>query len=47
MALVRRYRQTRLELLRDLSMQAATLEAAAGLGGLAVASIGARLAGVR
>jgi ATP-binding cassette, subfamily B, bacterial len=44
MDLVRGYRETRLGLLRDLSAQAARLETATGLGGLAVAVIGARLA---
>jgi ATP-binding cassette subfamily C protein CydCD len=44
MDLVRGYRQTRLELLRDLSAQAAKLETVTGLGGLAVAVIGTLLA---
>jgi ATP-binding cassette subfamily C protein CydCD len=44
MDLVRGYQQIRLELLRDLSSQTARLEIATGLGGLAVAVVGARLA---
>ena len=44
MDLVRGYRETRLGLLRDLSAQAARLETVTGLGGLAVAVVGARLA---
>src|SRR5262249_37811031 len=44
MELVRGYRETRLGLLRDLSAQAARLETVTGLGGLAVAVVGARLA---
>jgi ATP-binding cassette subfamily C protein CydCD len=44
MGMVRGYQATRLELLRDLSAQAARLETVTGLGGLAVAVIGARLA---
>jgi ATP-binding cassette, subfamily B, bacterial len=44
MELVRGYQQTRLELLRDLSSQTAQLEIVTGLGGLAVAVVGARLA---
>ena len=44
MALVRTYQQIRLELLRDLSSQTAQLEIVTGLGGLAVAVVGARLA---
>jgi ATP-binding cassette subfamily C protein CydCD len=44
MALVRDYREIRLELLRDLSAQAARLEIVTGLGGLAVAIVGALLA---
>jgi ATP-binding cassette subfamily C protein CydCD len=44
MDLVRGYQQIRLELLRDLSSQSAGLEIVAGLGGLAVAVVGARLA---
>jgi ATP-binding cassette subfamily C protein CydCD len=44
MALVRSYQKIRLELLRDLSAQTAQLEVVTGLGGLAVAVIGARLA---
>jgi ATP-binding cassette subfamily B protein len=42
--LVQAYQKTRLELLADLSAQAARLEIATGLGGLAVAVVGARLA---
>jgi ATP-binding cassette subfamily B protein len=41
MAAVRGYQQTRLKLLRDLSAQTAQLEVASGLGGLAVAVVGA------
>jgi len=44
MDLVRGYQRIRLELLRDLSSQTAQLEIATGLGGLAVAVVGARLA---
>ena len=44
MELVRGYQRVRLELLRDLSSQTAQLEIATGLGGLAVAVVGARLA---
>jgi ATP-binding cassette subfamily C protein CydCD len=44
MDLVRGYQQIRLELLRDLSSQTAQLEIVTGLGGLAVAVVGARLA---
>src|SRR5438132_2686599 len=44
MDLVRGYQGIRLELLRDLSSQTAQLEIATGLGGLAVAVVGARLA---
>jgi ATP-binding cassette subfamily C protein CydCD len=44
MDLVRGYQRIRLELLRDLSAQTAQLEIATGLGGLAVAVVGARLA---
>ncbi len=44
MELVRGYQQIRLELLRDLSAQTARLETVTGLGGLAVAVVGARLA---
>ena len=44
MELVRGYQQIRLELLRDLSSQTAQLEIVTGLGGLAVAVVGARLA---
>ncbi|MBV8133937.1 MAG: ATP-binding cassette domain-containing protein, partial [Alphaproteobacteria bacterium] len=44
MELVRGYQRIRLELLRDLSSQTAQLEVATGLGGLAVAVVGARLA---
>src|SRR5271163_2919662 len=43
MDLVRGYQQIRLELLRDLSSQTAQLEIVTGLGGLAVAVVGARL----
>ncbi len=42
--LVRSYQQIRLELLGDLSAQTARLETVTGLGGLAVAVVGARLA---
>jgi ATP-binding cassette subfamily B protein len=42
--LVRGYQSIRLELLADLSAQAARLETVTGLGGLAVAVVGARLA---
>jgi ATP-binding cassette, subfamily B, bacterial len=44
MDLVRSYQRIRLELLRDLSSQTAKLELVTGLGGLAVAVVGARLA---
>jgi ATP-binding cassette subfamily C protein CydCD len=44
MELVRDYQRIRLELLRDLSSQTAQLEIVTGLGGLAVAVVGARLA---
>ncbi|MBV8937782.1 MAG: ABC transporter ATP-binding protein, partial [Alphaproteobacteria bacterium] len=44
MDLVRGYQRIRLELLRDLSSQTARLEIVMGLGGLAVAVVGARLA---
>ncbi len=44
MDLVRGYQQIRLELLRDISSQTAQLEIVTGLGGLAVAVVGARLA---
>ena len=44
MDLVRGYQRVRLELLRDLSSQTAQLEIVTGLGGLAVAVVGARLA---
>ena len=44
MNLVRGYQRVRLELLRDLSSQTAQLEIVTGLGGLAVAVVGARLA---
>ena len=44
MELVRGYQSTRLELLADLSAQTARLETVTGLGGLAVAIVGARLA---
>jgi ATP-binding cassette, subfamily B, bacterial len=44
MDLVRSYQRVRLELLRDLSAQTAQLEIVTGLGGLAVAVVGARLA---
>jgi ABC-type multidrug transport system fused ATPase/permease subunit len=44
MGLVREYQRIRLELLRDLSSQTAQLEIVTGLGGLAVAVVGARLA---
>jgi ATP-binding cassette, subfamily B, bacterial len=42
--LVRGYQRIRIELLRDLSSQTAQLEVVTGLGGLAVAVVGARLA---
>jgi ATP-binding cassette subfamily B protein len=41
---VRSYQRVRLDLLRDLSSQTAQLETVTGLGGLAVAIVGARLA---
>ncbi|HEY1300986.1 MAG TPA: ABC transporter ATP-binding protein [Stellaceae bacterium] len=44
MDVVRGYQKIRLELLADLSKQTARLEIVAGLGGLAVAVVGARLA---
>jgi ATP-binding cassette subfamily C protein CydCD len=44
MEAVRGYQRIRLELLRDLSSQTAQLEIVTGLGGLAVAVVGARLA---
>jgi len=44
MDLVGGYQKVRLELLRDLSSQTAQLEIVTGLGGLAVAVVGARLA---
>src|SRR5579871_6282378 len=44
MELVGGYQKVRLELLADLSAQAARLETVTGLGGLAVAVVGARLA---
>jgi ATP-binding cassette subfamily B protein len=44
MDIVRGYQQIRLELLGDLSSQTAQLEIVTGLGGLAVAVVGARLA---
>ncbi|MBV8121286.1 MAG: ABC transporter ATP-binding protein, partial [Alphaproteobacteria bacterium] len=44
MGLVRDYQKIRLELLEDLSAQTARLETVTGLGGLAVAVVGARLA---
>ena len=44
MELVRGYQTIRLELLADLSAQTARLETVTGLGGLAVAVVGARLA---
>jgi ATP-binding cassette subfamily C protein CydCD len=44
MGLVRGYQKIRLELLRDLSSQTAQLEIVTGLGGLAVAVVGAWLA---
>jgi ATP-binding cassette subfamily C protein CydCD len=44
MDLVRGYQRIRLELLSDLSSQTAQLEIVTGLGGLAVAVVGARLA---
>jgi ATP-binding cassette subfamily C protein CydCD len=43
MAAVRRYQETRLKLLEDLTWQTAGLEVATGLGGLAVAAVGAPL----
>ncbi len=43
MVLTRRYQTMRLALLRDLTMQTAGLEVATGLGGLAVAAVGAPL----
>jgi ATP-binding cassette subfamily C protein CydCD len=43
MAAVRRYQAMRLTLLRDLTRQTAGLEVATGLGGLAVAAVGAPL----
>ncbi len=43
MAAVRRYQTMRLALLRDLTRQTAGLEVATGLGGLAVAAVGAPL----
>ncbi len=43
MATVRRYQAMRLQLLHDLSRQTAGLEMATGLGGLAVAAVGAPL----
>jgi ATP-binding cassette subfamily C protein CydCD len=43
MDLVRGYQRIRLDLLRDLSSQTAQLEIVTGLGGLAVAMVGARL----
>ena len=43
LALARRYQATRLKLLRDLTRQTACLEIATGLGGLAVAAVGAPL----
>ncbi len=43
MAYVRRYQAMRLALLRDLTRQTAALEVATGLGGLAVAAVGAPL----
>jgi ATP-binding cassette subfamily B protein len=43
MDVVRSYQRIRLELLRDLSAQTARLEIVTGLGGLAVAVVGARL----
>jgi ATP-binding cassette subfamily C protein CydCD len=42
-AAVRRYQATRLSLLADLTVQASALEVATGLGGLAVAALGAVL----
>ncbi len=44
MDLVKHYQRIRLQLLRDLSSQTAQLEIVTGLGGLAVAVVGARLA---
>jgi ATP-binding cassette subfamily C protein CydCD len=43
MALARRYQQVRLALLDDLSRQGEKLELASGLGGLAIAALGAQL----
>ncbi|HVC61799.1 MAG TPA: ABC transporter ATP-binding protein [Acetobacteraceae bacterium] len=43
MAAVRRYQDTRLQLLEDLTWQTAGLEVATGLGGLGVAALGAPL----
>ncbi len=43
MSQVRQYQTTRLALLEDLTLQSAGLEAATGLGGLAVAALGAAL----
>ena len=43
MAAVRRYQDTRIKLLEDLTWQTAGLEVATGLGGLAVAALGAPL----
>ena len=43
MQIARRCQETRLTLLRDLATQTAGLEVATGLGGLAVAAVGARL----
>jgi len=43
LAQVREYQRTRLALLEDLTRQSAALEAATGLGGLAVAAVGASL----
>ena len=47
LAQVRDYQRTRLVLLEDLTRQAAGLEAATGLGGLAVAAVGAPLVRAR
>jgi ATP-binding cassette subfamily C protein CydCD len=44
MAAVRRYQDTRIQLLEDLTWQTAGLEVATGLGGLGVAALGAPLA---
>jgi ATP-binding cassette subfamily C protein CydCD len=44
LAAARSYQEVRLDLLRDLSAQTARLEIVTGLGGLAVAIVGARLA---